>query len=79
MANNCLNCKFAKWSMTKHTPPRINLRYAGSCAYVVGPLPVPKSVNANELERLVNPYYGRAVDPRSPHADCPVWEVADGK
>lgn len=74
MTSNCLNCKWAKWQMTAHTPPRINRNLHGQCIYRVGPLRVPKSVDANELERLVNPFRGRVILPRAPHADCPVWE-----
>jgi hypothetical protein len=65
-----LNCKYAEWSMTKHDPPRINKRYGGACVYRVGPLAVPKSVDANELERLVNPYYKQMIDPQNPHTDA---------
>lgn len=75
MANSCLDCKYARWEMTKHDPPRINPRQPGRCTYHVGPLLVPKSVDANALESLVNPFRGRpAIWADAPHVDCPTWE-----
>lgn len=33
MKHDCLTCKFASWTMTKHNPPKINKLYAGTCNY----------------------------------------------
>ncbi len=35
MSNDCLNCKWAEWVMTKHKKPRINKNFYGKCLYPV--------------------------------------------
>lgn len=30
-ANNCVNCKWARWTMTTHKVPRINPKVYGNC------------------------------------------------
>lgn len=70
----CKSCKYSSFTMTKHDPPRINTNHGGVCEYIVGPLPVPASIDQNALERLVNPYKGRKLDPVSLPENCAVWE-----
>lgn len=75
MPNSCLNCRWASWQMTAHIPPRINPNKYGDCSYRVGPLLVPKSVDYNEVEQLVNPSRGRVIWPYRAYIDCPCWQA----
>ena len=65
----CGNCRYGHgWTMTKHTPPRINVNQPGRCAYVM-PEPIwPASVSpwARQL-----PKAGGVL---STDTDCPCWE-----
>ena len=70
----CKNCRYSSFVMTEHDPPRINASHDGVCEYTVGPLPVPASVNQSVLERLVNPYRGKKINPKAVHENCAVWE-----
>jgi len=66
----CGNCKHGiGWTMTKHTPPRINGNHHGHCVY--------------ELPSIVWPISIALSDQRMPpkggiwknDSDCPCWEA----
>lgn len=65
----CGNCRYGQgWTMTKHTPPRINASHSGRCSYVM-PQPIwPVSVSlwARQL-----PKTGGVL---STDTDCSCWE-----
>lgn len=71
---NCLDCKFAKWQMTAHTPPQINHRRSGECTYrvVVPDLPAAQIENTNDLARRLETSR-RKLWTDSPFEHCPVW------
>lgn len=73
--NDCTNCRFAEWRMTEHNPPRINRYWPGRCLYNVPPLPLPKSIDYNEVHRVVGLRYRQAILSTTPYRDCPVWEA----
>jgi len=65
----CGNCRYGHgWTMTKHTPPRINVNQAGRCCYVM-PEPV-WPVSVSEFWRHI-PTTGGVMPTQT---DCPCWE-----
>ena len=65
----CGNCKHAHgWTMTKHTPPKINTRHAAACCYEFPTVAWPISVFP-ALRRMPTPSYVQ-----SDYTDCPCWE-----
>ena len=74
----CLDCKWARWEMTKHSPPKINHRQAGHCFCPPAnwTVIVPATVRANDGfsdPTLLKPPYGNALWAREPYTDCPTW------
>lgn len=74
---NCATCRYARWQMTNHNPPRVNSQKSGECTYKIDidhliPATVPAHVldwtASRELENKKT-----AIWYRSPLSDCPVW------
>jgi len=67
----CGNCKHGQgWTMTKHTPPRINQRYGGECFFQIA---MPKNYPACVAEQDRRPPYKRGI--WASLSDCPCWEA----
>ena len=68
--NTCGNCKHAKgWTMTEHTPPRINARYSAECTYEIQmPTVYPACI---PVERQRPPCRMSVWKSKT---DCPCWE-----
>lgn len=74
--NDCTNCRWARWEMTNHTPPRINPRYHGRCHYqtLIPLLPRASSLTSKTLNEKLNPTYGHVIWVQDGYVDCPAWE-----
>jgi hypothetical protein len=78
--SDCLTCKWAKWTMTKHNPPRMKNGSAGTCTYPMTRVALPSafrgssyaSTSPEVLERM-KCYISR----ERPFVNCRVWEKAD--
>lgn len=67
----CGNCRWSRFRMTKHEPPRPRPQRTGECLWPVPELPVlPQCIEGYDLNR-------RAIWPEM--TDCPVWEKKQGK
>lgn len=66
----CGNCRYVHgWTMTKHTPPRINGNTAGRCSFQIdAPINWPLSVPLRE-RRWPEPGWVW-----KDWSDCPCWE-----
>ena len=65
----CGNCRYGHgWTMTKHTPPRINVNQAGRCSYHIAEPVWPLSVAP---QARVMP---RKSAVWANESDCPCWE-----
>lgn len=61
----CATCKYARFEMTNHKPPRINSNKYGACDWPIPVFTVALSViNAGTLR----------VHIWADMSDCPVWE-----
>jgi hypothetical protein len=69
---NCGSCKWGRFLMTNHTPPRPRPHYTGECAYMVGrdaltrPPGLPSSIRVMFDQTFIRPEHGTA---------CPCWEA----
>lgn len=65
----CSNCRWGEFTMTKHSPPRINPAVYGECRYSLPPLPlVPLCVEVKYLNKEVI---------WSSYTGCPVWAAKE--
>ena len=73
---DCLTCRYAWWSYTNRTPPRINLNKTGECWYKVDvrALPIPESRRERDLDYILASKRNPTIHPKQPHTDCNVWE-----
>ncbi len=79
--HSCLNCAYATWEMTAHTPPRINPHSNGRCRYKapIPALPAAMAARDKQTVTLILQPVGRgfALNPRTPFTDCPCWLAQD--
>jgi hypothetical protein len=70
----CGTCRYGHgWTMTRHTPPRINSNIAGRCGYQMN-WPTNWPISISLLDRRL-PEPGWVWRDR---ADCPCWEAKNG-
>ncbi len=63
----CLNCKWAKWLMTSHNPPRIKTNSIGQCTFV--------ATAVTPMQQAAMMTVGYNIFSLHPHTDCAVWEA----
>jgi hypothetical protein len=74
MANDCLNCMYARWEMTAHVPPRINKRHVGKCWCPVENFTVIIPVATARTYGYRAPSTGFTIHADDPFQDCPLWK-----
>ena len=67
-APTCLNCKWARWTMTKHKPPRIVFNDFGSCTFK------PITPSSWMCEKLPD---SMMIFQANPYTDCAVWQASE--
>lgn len=66
----CGNCRHGKFSMTKHTPPRINSSVSGRCTWPEPEHVLPKCIADHPLNKVR--FSRQSIWPHD--QSCPCWE-----
>lgn len=77
---NCRTCKYARFVMTKHNPPRINGNYAGRCRVQIQiPMFADAFLNTYDqpgaLVNTLNPEGGHTIVVDAISDNCQLWEL----
>lgn len=69
MNGPCITCKWSRFEMTSHKPPRVKRMLVGACEW-----PVPEAVQplANSIKVTFN-----RIHIWPDYTNCPVWEGKD--
>lgn len=74
MSKSCINCVWAEWEYTAHTPPRINKSRAGYCTYQIHDIPTHPAVISSEVAKFQKEANRKhAIWASNPHTDCLAW------
>ncbi|MBF0391657.1 MAG: hypothetical protein HQL38_03145 [Alphaproteobacteria bacterium] len=73
----CCTCRHARWAMTRHTPPRINVATFGECACPKESMLIlmPLAVMSKEEVEAMRRRPAAAIWYDDPYVDCPTWSV----
>ena len=81
---SCRDCRFARWQMTSHEPPRVNTKRSIRCECppdrVTVVLPAAHDIfNESRGHALTNPrtWGHMALWYDRPYTDCATWEPKD--
>jgi hypothetical protein len=74
--NNCLNCKYASWTLTKSN--RFHTNGSGRCTWKLPEIKLPNAfyyISNTELRVVPNPTGGAINRKDNDLEDCPCWEA----